>query len=165
MISLGHNALYFWCIKIACISAFLDMTIQIHLKWATEIQNQQNDLCAQRRLRSAWASTQSDQSSLSAWRSIGSLATHKAPSEDSGQIGQMARLIWVFAGRMSYRWLSCAAAQMEKRKLLHFLTFEQVTIIPSQNRKWRTASQWCMRVFNISPVRASHTLKYTTALT
>ena len=32
-------------------------------------------LCAQRRLRSAWASTQSDQSSLSAWRKLGSLAT------------------------------------------------------------------------------------------
>ena len=29
-------------------------------------QNQQNDLCGQRRLRSAWASAQSDQSSLSA---------------------------------------------------------------------------------------------------
>ena len=31
-------------------------------KWATAWQNQQNDLCAQRRLRSAWASAQSDQS-------------------------------------------------------------------------------------------------------
>ena len=30
--------------------------------WATACQNQQNDLCAQRRLRSAWASAQSDQS-------------------------------------------------------------------------------------------------------
>ena len=31
-------------------------------------------LCAQRRLRSAWASAQSDQSSLSAWRKLGSLS-------------------------------------------------------------------------------------------
>ena len=31
-------------------------------KWATSWQNQQNDLCAQRRLKSAWASAQSDQS-------------------------------------------------------------------------------------------------------
>ena len=30
--------------------------------WAASWQNQQNDLCAQRRLRSAWASAQSDQS-------------------------------------------------------------------------------------------------------
>ena len=29
--------------------------------WATSWQNQQNDFCAQRRLRSAWASAQSDQ--------------------------------------------------------------------------------------------------------
>ena len=31
-------------------------------QWAATWQNQQNDLCTQRRLRSAWASTQSDQS-------------------------------------------------------------------------------------------------------
>ena len=55
--------------------------------------------CAQRRLRSAWASAQSDQSSLSAWRKLGSLATHWAHSEDSDQTGRMPRLIWVFAGR------------------------------------------------------------------
>ena len=30
--------------------------------WATSWRNQQNDFCAQRRLRSAWASAQSDQS-------------------------------------------------------------------------------------------------------
>ena len=30
--------------------------------WATALQNQPNDLCAQRRLRSAWASAQFDQS-------------------------------------------------------------------------------------------------------
>ena len=33
-----------------------------NLKRATAQQNQQNDLCSQRRLRSAWASAQSDQS-------------------------------------------------------------------------------------------------------
>ena len=32
------------------------------IKWASAWQNQQNDLCTQRRLRSAWASAQSDQS-------------------------------------------------------------------------------------------------------
>ena len=35
-------------------------------------------LCAQRRLRSAWASAQSDQSSLSAWEKLGCLVTHWA---------------------------------------------------------------------------------------
>ena len=51
-------------------------------------------LCAQRKLRSAWSS----QSSLSAWRKEGSLATHWAHSEDSDQTGRMPRLIWVLAG-------------------------------------------------------------------
>ena len=37
------------------------------------------------------------ESSLSAWRNIGSLATHWAHSEDSDQTGRMPRLIWVFA--------------------------------------------------------------------
>ena len=34
--------------------------------WTTAWQNQQNDMCAQRRLRSAWAFVQSDQSLLCA---------------------------------------------------------------------------------------------------
>ena len=39
------------------------------------------------------------ESLLSAWRNIGSLATHWAHSEDSDQTGRMPKLIWVFAGR------------------------------------------------------------------
>ena len=39
------------------------------------------------------------ESSLSAWRKLGLLATHWAHSEDSDQTGRMPRLIWVFAGR------------------------------------------------------------------
>ena len=38
-------------------------------------------------------------SSLSAWRNLGSLATHWVYSKDSDQTGLMPRLIWVFAGR------------------------------------------------------------------
>ena len=38
------------------------------------------------------------ESSLSAWRKLGSLATHLAHSNDSGQTGRMPRLTWVFAG-------------------------------------------------------------------
>ena len=59
-------------------------------------------MCAQQRLRSAWASTQSDQSSLSAWRNLGSLSTHWVHSEDSDQTGWMPRLIWVFTGRTGH---------------------------------------------------------------
>ena len=44
-------------------------------------------------IRPVWS-----ESSLSAWRKLGSLATHWAHSEDSDQTGPMPRLIWVFAG-------------------------------------------------------------------
>ena len=55
-------------------------------------------------IRPVWS-----ESSLSAWRKLGSLATHWADSEGSDQTGWMPRLIWVFAGRtaallvLSYR--------------------------------------------------------------
>ena len=48
-------------------------------------------------IRPVWS-----ESSLSAWRNIGSSATHWAHCEDSDQIGWMTRLIWVFAGRKGH---------------------------------------------------------------
>ena len=42
------------------------------------------------------------ESSLSAWRKVGPLATHNMHSEDSDQTGWMPRLIWVFAGRTGH---------------------------------------------------------------
>ena len=45
-------------------------------------------------IRPVWS-----ESSLSAWRKLGSIATHWAHSENSVQTGRMPRLIWVFAGR------------------------------------------------------------------
>ena len=48
------------------------------------------------RIRRRFRNGQSDQSSLSAWRNIWSLAIHWAHSKDSDQTGQMPRLIWVF---------------------------------------------------------------------
>ena len=45
-------------------------------------------------IRPVWS-----ESSLPAWRSIGSSATHLAHCKDSGQTGRMPRLTWVFAGR------------------------------------------------------------------
>ena len=56
-------------------------------------------VCAQQRLRSAWASALSDQSSLCAqWVAEGP-RFHHTDSEDSDQTGRMPRLIRVFAGR------------------------------------------------------------------
>ena len=67
--------------------------------WATSWQNQQTDLCAQWRLRSAWASAQSDQSLRCPHEeTLGYyISSHWAHSEDSVQTGRMSRLIWVFA--------------------------------------------------------------------
>ena len=57
----------------------------MHNRWAAARQNQQNDV---------WS-----QSSLSAWRNLGSFATHWAHCEDSDQTGRIPRLIWVFVQR------------------------------------------------------------------
>ena len=59
-------------------------------------------------IRPVWS-----ESSLSAWRKLGSLATHWAHSEDSDQSGRMARLIWVFAGRGAHSlcWFCHVVAQ------------------------------------------------------
>ena len=76
--------------------------------------NQQNDLCTQQRLRSAWASAQSDQSSLCAhWVAKVPMLLHANSEdqyliEDSDQTGQMPRLIWVFAAILLV--LSCCGS-------------------------------------------------------
>ena len=77
-------------------------------------KTQQNGMCAQRRLRSAWSSAQSDQSSLSAWRKLGSLATHWAHNEDwSDWVDAQADLNLRWA--QSFCWFCCEAA--------HFINF------------------------------------------
>ena len=56
-------------------------------------------VCAQRRLKSAWASAKSYQILRCAqWVAKGPRFLH-VDSEDSDQTGRMPRLIWVFAGR------------------------------------------------------------------
>ena len=67
-------------------------------------QKQQNDLCAERRHRSvwAWASAQSDQSSLSARGKIGSLGTHKVHSEDWSDWVHRS-FCWFFSAQIMYR--------------------------------------------------------------
>ena len=66
--------------------------------WARTWQNQQNDLCTQRRLRSACATAL-----VFAVRSIiGSSSLLYAVSDDSDVTGQMTRLIWVFVGRAGH---------------------------------------------------------------
>ena len=52
------------------------------------------------------------ESSVSAWKNIGTLATQWADSEDSDQTERMPRLIWVFAGHTSHFVGFCRAAAM-----------------------------------------------------
>ena len=64
-------------------------------------------------IRSVWS-----ESSLSAWRKFGSLATHWAHSEDSDQTGRMPRLIWVFAGRTLILFvLSCRGSKRDDQEV------------------------------------------------
>ena len=102
-------------------------------------------LCIQWRLRSAWASAQSDQrqhqislgicpvwseSSLSAWRKLGSLATHWAHSENSEQTGWMPRPIclrWVHSHFVGFvmGWLISGLSlggDLEERVSISWLT-------------------------------------------
>ena len=83
-------------------------------------------LCAQRRLRSDWASAQADQSRRCGIRpgwSESSLCAQwvakdpsflRADSEDSDQTGRIPRLIWVFAG------CTCHFAGFVMRRLIFY---------------------------------------------
>ena len=68
------------------------------MKWASSWQNQQNDLCAQRRLGSAWASTQSDQSLHCLHEETLGPQLPIECTTKTDQTGWMPRLIWVFSG-------------------------------------------------------------------
>ena len=107
-------------------------------KWAATWQNQQSG-CA--------PSEDSDQPGhpLSAWRKLGSLATHWAQSEDSDQTGRMPGLIWVFAGRtvtLLVFVMSRLKCPIQTRYILHGTVLESVIsakylgVTVSDNLSW-----------------------------
>ena len=120
-------------------------TVNGHLIWTASWQNKQNDLCAQRRLRSALASAQSDQSWLSAWRKLRSLATHWAHSEDSDQTERMPRPIWVFAAR------SCHFVGFVMRRLIWNPENDKTYKIMSDRWRLRPLKSACCPCSLISP--------------
>ena len=69
-------------------------------------------MCAQRRLKSACTSAQSDRSRLCPQEETASLAIQNAPSEDSDQTSRMRRLIGIFAGR------TCAQVRYRTLRLI-----------------------------------------------
>ena len=89
---------------------------------ATTWQNQQNDLCAQGRLRSVWSE------SLLCTQCVAKDPRFlHVDNEDSDQTGQMPRLIWVFAGRtLILLDLSCRGSYSEVLKTaVNILKFQQ----------------------------------------
>ena len=104
------------------------------LKWAATWQNQQNE-CAPSEdsdqprhppslislgIRPVWS-----ESSLSAWRKLGSLATQKAHIKASVQTGRMPKLIWVFAGRtLTLLVLSCRGSNYRGPELRCLIKFK-----------------------------------------
>ena len=69
--------------------------------WVSTWQNKQSELCAQRRLKSAWASAQSDQSLRYALN--GKLSTRCFFMRTVKTLIRLSgRLIWVFAGRTTH---------------------------------------------------------------
>ena len=96
-----------------CFICFIVKYGNLSLNWAAAWQNQQNDLCTQRRLGSAWASALSDQSSLSTWRNLGSLASQMSGQQRlwSEWVDAQADLSLRWAHR-SFCWFCHAAAQI-----------------------------------------------------
>ena len=76
-------------------------------------------------IRPVWS-----ESSLIAWRKLGSLTSHWVPSKDSDQTGRMSKLFWVFAERtLILLVLSCRGPyQCACISFLHYYT------IPSNSR-------------------------------
>ena len=99
--------------------ACLHISLILISMWVAARQNQQNDLCAQQRLRSA-ASAQSDQSSLCAQCVAKGPSFHHGDSKDSEQTGRMHRLIWVFT------WRTCHFVGFIVRRLMYFESEIQV---------------------------------------
>ena len=107
-----------------------------HTKWAAALQNQINDFCAQRRLRSAWASAKSGQSSLFAWRKLDPQL--HVPIERIGKT--LIQKTWVFAGRTDHfvgfviRWLKCLLWKSWWRSF--------------QRAEWRLIQMWMRRLIS-----------------
>ena len=87
------------------------------------------------------------ESSLSAWRILGPLATHWAHSKDSDQIGRMPRLIWVFAGRtLILLVLSSRGSFVLKWKKVSFSSLQRFFLLSRHRlvKNWQQCSklQW-----------------------
>ena len=130
-------------------------------------------VCAQRRLRSAWASAQSDQSLRCApnWVAKDPRFLH-ADSEDTDQTGRMPRLIWVFAGRTlsllvftcrgSHNWSSCKIQDFWCERSQRNIRFEFRLLIEYIRWKRSFTVQQAKRKYTKNSINAPGTLKLKT---
>ena len=81
-----------------CIIMDLEEVSEWLYNWAASWQNRHNDLCAQQRLRSAWASAHSDQSLRSALNEKLRTPYFFKQTAKTAQTRRMPRLICVLAG-------------------------------------------------------------------
>ena len=102
-------------------------------------QNQQTGMCSQRRLRSAWASAQSDQSlHCPHEESLGPQLPIKCTAK-TDQTGRMPRLIWVFAGR------TC-----------HFVGFVTMRLICVPSKSYLIRTIYMVSIFTTDPTYLSY---------
>ena len=99
-------------------------------------------------IRPVWS-----ESSLSAWRKLGSLATHWAHSEDTDQTGWMPRLIWAFTGcTATLLVLSRGGSYVISKVEICHVT--EMTMMPSDGHyglSARYASRiWCQGMHDVS---------------
>ena len=101
-------------------------------------------------IRPVWS-----ESSLSAWRKLGPLATHWAHSQDSDQTRRMPRLICVFAGRTatllvlspggSYLKLTPSIQQLQNNEFMTLSYIENLEWVPKmspQNQGYKNAYRY-----------------------
>ena len=146
---------YFSSFGILFIMVFFSCWLLIRpKKYLNRMTKPTNWLCTQQRVRSAWASTQSDQSLLwDQWVAKDPCFLY-ADSAGSDQTGWMPRLIWVFAGRTCYfdgfvrRWLICvfqvsASYLSFCPNLKHFIVNCEQNIVKYAEKQWKM--QWKMQ--------------------
>ena len=121
------------------------------LKYFRKWQNQQNGLCTQRILRSAWAC---DQSSPAAWRNLGSLASYWARSKDWSDWANNQADLSLRLEHRSFCWfLSCAGSNITENPVV-----KTIWATPRQNQNDATSedsdqpghSSSLIRVFTVS---------------
>ena len=97
-------------------------------------------------IRPVWS-----ESSLSAWRKLGSLATHWADSK-TDQNGRMPRLIWVFAGRTCHfvgfvmRRLKCHWPTVQRKTGLTYIHRDTVVVSKTECLGMMTVNTDCVNI-------------------